>query len=778
MLASVTGNAEFVSTGVGNSSPENSKVENIRLEVTTANCFASVPADRWRGEYYNNTNLSGSAAMVRDDGDGFLNLDFGAGSPSSACGLGVDNFSARWTRTANFAPGLYRFTVTGDDGVRLYVDGQLRLDKWVIQAATYTVDVGLSAGNHEVKLEYFENGGNAVAAVSWANIGSNTDPAITGVSSSAVTLNSATISWATNEPADSQVEYGTTTAYGQSTTLNPSLVTAHSQMLSGLTAGTQYYYRVKSRDAAGNLAISDDFSFTTTQSGSIPLDGLASLSYDPTNNRITTPGNEYDPAGILIRSSGTQQQYRYDCAGRLAQVLDGNGTVLASYSYGASNQRLMSVEGGVTKYFAWAGGKIIAEYEAFGANALQWKMSYVYLGGNLLATTSGSSGTETRFHHPDRLGMRLVTDSLGDVVSEQLNLPFGTMLPFTQTYGGENSYQHPTLSNPSKKRFTTYDRSDMTGLDYAVNRFYSAQQGRFTQVDPIGMSAVSLSNPQTLNMYAYCGNDPINHTDPDGLFFDKICNVLKAIASAFKSIFSSSIGGFSGPGFQTPPTFPGSLPGITAATRSGLGGFRTPPFVSGFLGGLQQTTDDSWGTWWERLGNWISRKGWKTNREVEIDNLRAFEAKRREAYAWLKAHGATDEELGKLTAQQQIDVYEAAKRGESSVTSGESVININPGAPALTGNPLPEVNKAVNSNLPHAAKRAAERGIFPDEKTAAEGLRNLSDEITQQKAWPTGTIPDTAHADRVLVPVGKGGYAVYQVLKNKTARLWTVLIAK
>jgi hypothetical protein len=50
---------------------------------------------------------------------------------------------------------------------------------------------------------------------------------------------------------------------------------------------------------------------------------------------------------------------------------------LATYSYGAGNQRLMSIEGGVTKYFAWAGGKIIAEYEAWGANALIWK-SYVY----------------------------------------------------------------------------------------------------------------------------------------------------------------------------------------------------------------------------------------------------------------------------------------------------------------------------------------------------------------------------------------------------------------
>jgi len=159
----------------------------------------------------------------------------------------------------------------------------------------------------------------------------------------------------------------------------------------------------------------------------------------------------------------------------------------------------------------------MTKYEASGVNALVWKTSYVYLGGQLLATTSGTNGTETRFHHPDRLGTRLVTDAAGTVVSEQLNMPFGNMLPFTQAYGGENSYQHPTLSNPSKKRFTTYDRSEATRLDYAVNRFYSPQQGRFTQVDPIGMGAAELANPQSLNLYAYVENDPINSTDPLGL---------------------------------------------------------------------------------------------------------------------------------------------------------------------------------------------------------------------------------------------------------------------
>ncbi len=177
----------------------------------------------------------------------------------------------------------------------------------------------------------------------------------------------------------------------------------------------------------------------------------------------------------------------------------------------------------MTKYYAWDGGQIIAEYEAWGTNGLIWKTSYVYLGGRLLATTSGADGSETRFHHPDRLGTRLVTNaSDGAAVSEQWTLPFGNMQPFTSAPGGENPYQHPTLSNPSKKRFTTYDRSDATGLDYAVNRHYSPQQGRFTQGDPIGMSAASLTNPQTMNLYAYCGNDPINHVDPDGLFFGKL----------------------------------------------------------------------------------------------------------------------------------------------------------------------------------------------------------------------------------------------------------------
>lgn len=90
-----------------------------------------------------------------------------------------------------------------------------------------------------------------------------TPPAISGVSASGMTATGASIVWTTNEASTSQVNYGPTTAYGQTTTLDSALVTSHSVALSGLTASTLYHYRVRSKDAAGNEAIGTDATFTT-----------------------------------------------------------------------------------------------------------------------------------------------------------------------------------------------------------------------------------------------------------------------------------------------------------------------------------------------------------------------------------------------------------------------------------------------------------------------------------------------------------------------------------
>jgi hypothetical protein len=90
---------------------------------------------------------------------------------------------------------------------------------------------------------------------------------------------------------------------------------------------------------------------------------------------------------------------------------------------------------------------------------------------------------------------------------------------------------------------------------------------------------------------------------------------------------------------------------------------------------------------------------------------------------------------------------------------------------------LPRVKKGVNSNLGHVRDQAVERGVYPDAKTASDALKALTKSL-KKNGFPDGTIKDTAHLDRVLVPTGNNGMAVYQVTKNGTAKLKTTLIAK
>jgi hypothetical protein len=88
-------------------------------------------------------------------------------------------------------------------------------------------------------------------------------PVISGVSAALISASSATIMWTTSTAGDSQMDYGPTPAYGASTPRDPTLVVYHLQTLGGLTANTSYQYRVRTRDAAGNLATSGNFTFTT-----------------------------------------------------------------------------------------------------------------------------------------------------------------------------------------------------------------------------------------------------------------------------------------------------------------------------------------------------------------------------------------------------------------------------------------------------------------------------------------------------------------------------------
>jgi peroxiredoxin len=95
---------------------------------------------------------------------------------------------------------------------------------------------------------------------------------ISGVNTSNITDLSVTIGWMTDKAATSQLEYGTTNAYGSTTTLDQNLNTSHSITLTGLTPITTYHFKVKSKDATGNEAASQDQTFSTRSTVSAAIE--------------------------------------------------------------------------------------------------------------------------------------------------------------------------------------------------------------------------------------------------------------------------------------------------------------------------------------------------------------------------------------------------------------------------------------------------------------------------------------------------------------------------
>src|SRR6266540_1903703 len=126
-------------------------------------------------------------------------------------------------------------------------------------AAPYSVSWNATlatSGAHILTAVARDAAGNTASAAGVSVTVDNAPPLLSSVASTNLSASAATITWVTNEASDSQVEYGPTSAYGQVTALASALVTSHSVGLSGLSASTVYHYRVKSRDAAGNLATS------------------------------------------------------------------------------------------------------------------------------------------------------------------------------------------------------------------------------------------------------------------------------------------------------------------------------------------------------------------------------------------------------------------------------------------------------------------------------------------------------------------------------------------
>jgi len=320
-----------------------------------------------------------------------------------------------------------------------------------------------------------------------------------------------------------------------------------------------------SYDSFGNR---DDEGFSLGQNANVTAPIPASTVVTPlVNNQIqsvqmgtTNYSPSYDPsgAGYLIADPGSGNQYLYDGEGRICAVSGPGGT--NGYVYDAEGNRI--AKGTLTKftcdfnsadstyngflttnnetdYVLGPGGEQVSELAQDANGTMNWQRTYVYAAGALIATYDPSPDTPNQplslFRLTDWLGaMRVTTDSTGVAQGTCMGLPYGD---------GMICY-----NPPDPRYFTGKERDSESGNDYFGARYYASAMGRFLSPDwaakIVPVPYAKLNNPQSLNLYAYVGNNPLSRRDPDGHYMctGNQCDQLsKALAAAQNAIDSGQL---------------------------------------------------------------------------------------------------------------------------------------------------------------------------------------------------------------------------------------------
>jgi RHS repeat-associated protein len=235
------------------------------------------------------------------------------------------------------------------------------------------------------------------------------------------------------------------------------------------------------------------------------------------DNRISTAGYRYDLAGNLecdpLHPCGSTAPfpayYEYDAENRMTTARGSSSSSDATYFYDGNGRRVKKAGSGIgTTVFVYdVTGQLLAEY------------------GNQQQTAGGTS-----YLTSDDLGTpRVITGANGNVTGRHDYQPFGEEIPIS--YGGREAIGGYPANDRLRQKFTLKERDDETGFDYFIARYYASGQGRFTSPDeftggPVEYFAAAasnnptfyadLTNPQTLNKYQYCLNNPLRYIDPFG----------------------------------------------------------------------------------------------------------------------------------------------------------------------------------------------------------------------------------------------------------------------
>jgi hypothetical protein len=170
-------------------------------------------------------------------------------------------------------------------------------------------------------------------------------PVISGVYANNIKSTSAVINWTTDEAADTQVEYGATLSFGYITTADTSLVTNHSQTIS-VAPSKQYYYRVLSRDASGNLSVSEPYTFKSAEQADL-------IPPDIYNIQVTNITSSSATVSWMTNEAATSQvEYGFNTSYGSKTVHDSTLVTVHSInitgllSYATYNFRVISLDAG------------------------------------------------------------------------------------------------------------------------------------------------------------------------------------------------------------------------------------------------------------------------------------------------------------------------------------------------------------------------------------------------------------------------------------------------
>jgi RHS repeat-associated protein len=526
-------------------------------------------------------------------------------------------------------------------------------------------------------------------------------------------------------------------------------------------------------------------------------DGVGDYTYF-TQGRdwVKTAGeNEYthDALGNIITRSGPSipggsQEIDYTTFNLPSHITTGTGASAASadFAYSADGARVVKQTATSSVFYA---GDL---YQATTRGADTNHRYMVYAGGRAVAAVTqdeigGTASSRTvQFLHDDALGsIEDTTSSDGSLVSHR---GFGN-------FGNPAADLTGTSSPPYG--YTGQEHDAELGLINMHGRMYDPVLGQFLSPDPVMQAPFS----QGFNRFAYAFNSPHNYVDPSGFDADPTTvGIDVGIAAGYgaglyftlagggsASVGASVAAGGGAAAFSSAGVSAAAVVSASAGAATGVGLLINaavlngvhPPSVAPQTVHASSRSAVVTSAHSPTLGRTHTAVGTApVTEKLPVPKAPSHDSEWGPTPDVSHTPGAYEAPSvpNKILSNKEFKVEDTSETWKHLFEAATIFV---PGAGEEEGAviALPKVVKAVNSKLAHAAERAAEHGISSSVEEAAEALRALSNEITKS-GLPPGTILDSAHTDRVLVPFGKRGYAVYQIAKNATAKLKTVLIAR